>query len=540
MCGIFGICESAAYKNGHKTPFLPLCKLNIQSGLISHRGPDMRNHYRNENNGNTLFHERLAINDLGCFHPIEGSGPDRQVVHNGEIYNHHALKETHFPHTTFRTSCDTEILIRLFDLFKGSEFCNLLDGTFALAICYDNIFFVARDPIGVKALYYGYDECGRFMCASEMKVINGLCKTVSTFPPGHYYTPETGLIRYYEPMWMEPDLKFNEVNYKLLNESLQQATIKRLMSDAPLGMLLSGGLDSSLICAIAVRELKRQGKPLKTYAVGLPGSPDLAAARKVADFLGTDHTEVSFTVEEGICALVKLIYHLESYDVTTVRAATPMYFLSRKIRNDGIKVVLSGEGSDEIFGGYLYFHNAPNDEDFHTETVRRVRLLSTADLLRADKSCMANSVEVRVPFLDKSFLETAMAILPADRRPTSEKIEKYVLRKAFDTPEDPYMPEEVLWRQKEQFSDGVGYSWIDSLVKYCTQLVSDYEMSMASKLYPHNTPKTKEAFYIRSVFHNFYPSDSAAKTVSPWIPKWQLSEDPSGRASKVHLQAKEA
>ncbi|CAD5215876.1 unnamed protein product [Bursaphelenchus okinawaensis] len=536
MCGIFGICESAAPRNGHPVPWVPLYKANIQSGLLGHRGPDMRNHYRNEKNGNTIFHERLAINDLGCFQPIEGSAPNRQVVHNGEIYNCHDMQSEYLADVHFNTTCDSEVLIRLFDLFKGAEFCNLLDGTFALAIVYDDLFFAARDPIGVKALYYGSDECGRFMCSSELKVLNGFCQKISAFPPGHYYTPETGMKRYYEPLWQNPSLEFKETDYQQIRTVLRTATTKRLMSDAPLGMLLSGGLDSSLICSLAVKELRKQGRPLKTYAVGLPGSPDLAAARKVADFLGTDHTEVFFTVEEGICALVKLVYHLESYDVTTVRAATPMFFLSKKIREDKIKVVLSGEGSDEILGGYLYFHNAPNDEEFHKETVRRVNLLSTADLLRADKSCMANSVEVRVPFLDKAFLELAMALKPSERRPTPERIEKYVLRKAFDVDGDQYMPSDVLWRQKEQFSDGVGYSWIDSLVKYCNETVSDDDLSSAAAQFPYNTPKTKEAFYIRAIFHKFYPSEAAAKTVLPWVPKWQLSEDPSGRASEVHLQ----
>ncbi|VDM52535.1 unnamed protein product [Angiostrongylus costaricensis] len=310
------------------------------------------------------------------------------------------------------------------------------------------------------------------------------------------------------------------------------------MSDAPLGILLSGGLDSSLVSSIAAREMKRHGLVVHSFSIGVDhNSPDIVAARKVAKHIGTVHHEFYFSVQEGLKNLRNLIWHLETYDVTSIRASTPMYFLSEKIRQMGIKVVLSGEGADEIFGGYLYFHNAPSDEEFQKETIDRVVHLYTADCLRADKSTMAHSVEVRVPFLDKEFLNVAMLTAPQYKRPqlaNGRNIEKYMLRKAFD--EDTYLPQEILWRQKEQFSDGVGYSWIDQLMEFCAEQVLDEEFSKAEQLFPHNTPHSKEAFYMRSLFHDMFPSENAAKTVRKWIPKWQANQDPSGRVSHVHEQ----
>jgi asparagine synthase (glutamine-hydrolysing) len=339
------------------------------------------------------------------------------------------------------------------------------------------------------------------------------------------------------PKWFDEKVATKKLDLAQIRESLVRATQKRLMTDVPLGVLLSGGLDSSLTSAIAMRELKKQGRELHSFSIGLNSdSPDLKAARKVADFIGTQHHELYFSVKEGIEILKKLIWHLETYDVTSIRASTPMYFLSKKITQTGIRVVLSGEGADEIFGGYLYFKNAPNLDEFQKETIRRVRLLSTSDCLRADKSTMAHGLEARVPFLDREFLEVAMLTVPQEKQAASYRgIEKYILRKAFDTKEKPYLPDEILWRQKEQFSDGVGYGWIDELIAYCETQVSDIELEKASIKYPHNTPTTKEAYFYRELFHEHFPQETAAKTVLKWVPRWQENEDPSGRANATHV-----
>ena len=320
---------------------------------------------------------------------------------------------------------------------------------------------------------------------------------------------------------------------------MTQAVEKRLMCDVPFGVLLSGGLDSSLIASITSRLLEGSGQELHSFSIGLDASaPDLIAAKKVADFIGTTHHEIHFTVEQGIEILDKLIWHLETYDVTSIRASTPMYFLSKAITEKGIKMVLSGEGADEIFGGYLYFRNAPSVLDFQKETIERVQKLFTADLLRADKSTMAHGLEARVPFLDKAFLDLAIKIRPEEKMPkTYDGIEKYILRKAFDTPERPFLPEAILWRQKEQFSDGVGYNWIDTLIEYCSSQVTDEEFEKAKLFFPYNTPVTKEAFYYRRIFHKHFPQESAAQTVRKWIPKWQENQDPSGRANAAHVKA---
>jgi len=531
MCGILAVI-------GKKDKAL----VQRLSSRMQHRGPDERD-IQVMNTG-ILSHERLSIIDLHTGkQPIAGTR-NTSLVHNGEIYNHIKLeKEVLGAKYPKRTTSDSEVIIHLYEEF-GTDFCNRLDGMFAFVILDDDrkTFMAGRDPIGIKPLYYGKDAEGDLWFASEMKAIADICPAFEAFPPGHYYTPETGLVKYNQPLWeTEPAIS---QDLSGLRESLEAAVEKRLMSDVPFGVLLSGGLDSSLIASIVQRKLKPSGQELHSFSIGLsPEVPDLQAAARVADFLGTTHHQVLFSVEEGIAILDKLIWHLESYDVTTIRASTPMYFLSKYIFSKGIKMVLSGEGADEIFGGYLYFYNAPDDAAFQEETKRRVRLLHTADVLRADKSTMANGIEAREPMLDKDFLDKVIRLHPRLKRPfragqgQEARIEKYILRKAFDDKAQPYLPESILWRQKEQFSDGVGYSWIDGLVAHCEAAVSDKEFARASELYPHNTPETKEAFYIRSIFHKHFPQEASAKTVSKWIPKWQKNTDPSGRANEVHEAA---
>ncbi|MFZ0489322.1 MAG: asparagine synthase B, partial [Salegentibacter sp.] len=436
----------------------------------------------------------------------------------------------------FRTTGDSEVIVHMYEEY-GYDFVDKLDGVFAFVVVDGKDFIAARDPIGVKPLYYGTDEEGAVWFASEMKALADQCTEFAAFPPGHYYTPETGFVEYYTPDWFDYKRATKELDLTKLREDLIAATKKRLMADVPLGVLLSGGLDSSLTSSIAARLMAESGQKLHSFSIGLDETaPDLIAARKVADFLGTEHTELYFTVEEGIEIIKQLVWHLETYDVTSIRASTPMYFLSKGIVDKGIKVVLSGEGADEIFGGYLYFKNAPTPDDFQKETIRRVQRLATADCLRADKSTMAHGLEARVPFLDKAFLKTAIETVAEAKMPaTYDGVEKYILRKAFDTPEQPFLPEEVLWRQKEQFSDGVGYSWIDTLIVHASERVSDVEMETAALKYPHNTPTTKEAYFYREIFHSHYPQDCAAKTVKKWIPKWQADLDPSGRANTSHV-----
>jgi asparagine synthase (glutamine-hydrolysing) len=507
------------------------------SKRMSHRGPDESDIHITEN-GHFLAHERLSIVDLHTGkQPIQGTST-AWMIHNGEIYNHQELRDTILRNHTFRTTSDSEVIVHLYEEF-GYDFCNLLDGMFAFVVIDGDDYIAARDPLGVKPLYYGIDERGRKYFASEMKAIADQCVTFSTFPPGHIYTEKTGFVKYYQPEWEDASKAIEPVDYKAIRKSLTQAVEKRLMADVPFGVLLSGGLDSSLTSSIACRLLEGTGQKIHSFSIGLDAnSPDTKAARKVAEFIGTEHHEIHFTIEQGIEILEKLIWHLETYDVTSIRASTPMYFLSKAIREQGIKMVLSGEGADEVFGGYLYFRNASSAAEFQQETIDRVQKLFTADLLRADKSTMAHGLEARVPFLDKAFLELAIKIQPEEKQPkTYNGIEKYILRKAFDTPEKPYLPEEVLWRQKEQFSDGVGYNWIDTLIEYCTSQVTDTDFETAGKLFPYNTPTTKEAFFYRRIFHKFYPQVSAAETVRKWIPKWQENQDPSGRANAAHVKA---
>ncbi|SNB26857.1 Asparagine synthetase [Flavobacterium psychrophilum] len=527
MCGILAIIGKGKDQELVKT----------SSKRMSHRGPD-ESDLQVTKNGHILSHERLSIIDLHSGRqPIQGSS-SAWMIHNGEIYNHQELRDGVLKHHTFRTKSDSEVIVHLYEEF-GYDFLNVLDGDFAFVVINGDDYIAGRDPMGVKPLYYGLDERGRMYFASEMKPIADQCKTFFTFPPGHYYTPKTGFVKYYKPEYCDYKKATNTLDLKLIRDTLTEATRKRLMSDVPIGVLLSGGLDSSLTSSIASRLLKEKGKTLHSFSIGLDeNAPDAKAARKVAEFLGTKHHEVHFTIEQGIEILDKLIWHLETYDVTSVRASTPMYFLSKAITDMGIKVVLSGEGADEIFGGYLYFRNAPTTEDFQKETIERVQKLFTADLLRADKSTMAHGLEARVPFLDKAFLDVAVLIKPEEKQPkTYGGKEKYILRKAFDTPDNPYLPDEVLWRQKEQFSDGVGYNWIDQLIEYCASKVTDKQLELAKELYSYNTPTTKEAYYYRTIFHKYYPQQSAAETVRKWIPKWQENQDPSGRANAAHVQA---
>ncbi len=526
MCGIFGIIGNREEKEAQTL-----------SKRMSHRGPDERGLHISQN-GSILLHERLSIIDLSTGkQPIKGSN-NAYVIHNGEIYNHQELR-SELSHHTFNTNSDSEIIVHLYEEY-GTDFLNKLDGVFVFVILEGDFFMAARDPIGVKPLYYGTDKNGNMYFASEMKVITDQCDDFKAFPPGHYYTEKEGFVKYYKPEWEDHSKATKKVDLKEIRESLTAATKKRLMSDVPLGVLLSGGLDSSIISSITKRALTEMGiDELHSFSIGTgANAPDLLAAKKVAKHIGTKHHEIYFSVEQGIEAIEKIIWHLETYDVTTIRASTPMYFLSKAITDMGIKVVLSGEGADEIFGGYLYFYNAPSNAEFQKETVSRVQRLSTADCLRADKSTMAHGLEARVPFLDKEFIDVTMKIDPQDKKPNkhTDRPEKYILRKAFDDKENPYIPESVLWRQKEQFSDGVGYSWIDGLTNYCNSVVSDNEFSRASELYKHNTPTTKEAFLFRKIFEKHYPQKSAIESVVKWIPKWQFNIDPSGRACDVHLE----
>ncbi|CAI4221587.1 unnamed protein product [Auanema sp. JU1783] len=536
MCGIFAVCQQTC---STKERF-SLEKAQMLSKIQSHRGPDMSGFYQDEKTGDILCHERLAIMDLGIAQPLAGTYPSNQVIHNGEIYNFKELKSTELSGMPFRTNCDSEVIVFLYEKYRSGKAFNKLDGVFATAVCCDGEFIVARDPIGVKPLYYGVDQDGRYMFSNEMKCIEKECgsKQLAIFPPGHYWTPKEGFVRYYEPEWFDYQLCTREPSLQLLHDTFVEAVHKRLMSDAPIGTLLSGGLDSSLVSSIAAREMKKRGTNIHSFSIGLDeNSPDCVAARQVAEHIGTEHYEFFFDIEDGIKNIKNLIWHLESYDITTIRASTPMFFLSQKIHEQGIKVVLSGEGADEIFGGYLYFHNAPSDEEFQKETIDRVTHLHTADCLRADKSTMAHALEVRVPFLDKAFLQAAIMTKPEAKRPKpfqGRDVEKYLLRKAFELDQDPYLPQSILWRQKEQFSDGVGYNWIDTLMAFCASKVSDEQFAKAAEKYPHNTPASKEAFYMRETFHEHFPSDSAAQTVRRWIPKWQNNQDPSGRASTVH------
>jgi asparagine synthase (glutamine-hydrolysing) len=529
------------------------------SKRIRHRGPDWSGVFSDEKA--IMAHERLSIVD-----PESGKQPlyskDGKLVLavNGEIYNHQEIRKQFEGKYEFLTKSDCEVILALYRE-KGPNFLEDLNGIFAFAL-YDiekDIYMIGRDHIGIIPLYQGWDKEGTYFVASELKALEGYCTKIEEFLPGqYYYSPDKKPTQWYSRDWQSYDaVKDNVSDIKVLRDALEAAVERQLMADVPYGVLLSGGLDSSIISAIAKKYANKRIESgnteeawwpqLHSFAVGLVGSPDLIAARKVADHIGTIHHEIHFTVQEGLDAVRDVIYHVETYDVTTIRASTPMYLLSRFIKSMGVKMVLSGEGADEIFGGYLYFHKAPNAEEFHKETVRKLDKLHLYDCLRANKSLASWGVEGRVPFLDKEFMDVAMRLNPTDKMAGSNgKMEKWILRKAFED----YLPESVTWRQKEQFSDGVGYNWIDSLRALTTESVSDEQMAKVAETFPINPPMNKEEYYYRTIFTDFFPSKSASMCV-PSVPsvacsteialEWDAAfknmNDPSGRSIKsVHEQ----
>ena len=553
MCGIVGIFNISSEPEQLRSQALTM------SRRIRHRGPDWSGIYV----GKTaiLAHERLSIVD-----PASGGqplkSPDGKIILsvNGEIYNHRAIRNGICKDYPFQTGSDCEVILALYQK-KGIDFLEDLNGIFAFAL-YDeenDRFLIARDSIGVIPLYMGSDDEGRIYVASELKALEGFCSEYKPFLPGHYYDSRSGRMeRWYKRDWEQYDnVKDNGADIAELREALCQAVQRQLMSDVPYGVLLSGGLDSSIVSVVAKRYAARRVETdntreawwpqLHSFAVGLKGAPDLEAARKVADYIGTVHHEINFTIQEGLDALRDVIYYIETYDVTTVRASTPMYLLARVIKSMGIKMVLSGEGADEIFGGYLYFHKAPNAQAFHEECVRKISKLYLYDCLRANKSLSAWGVEGRVPFLDKEFMDVAMRLNPEAKMAKDGKMEKWVLRKAFEE----MLPESVAWRQKEQFSDGVGYSWIDVLKQITSERVSDEEMAHAAERFPINPPMNKEEYYYRSIFEEHFPSASAARSVPSersvacstataleWDESFKKLNDPSGRAVKnVHIKS---
>ena len=552
MCGIFGILDIKTDVSELRTQALDLSK------LLRHRGPDWSGIWNNDNT--ILCHERLAIVDVDTGAQPLVSQNDKQILAvNGEIYNHKQLAANLDEPYPFKTRSDCEVILPLFQQ-KGIDFIDELEGMFAF-ILYDeeqDAYLIARDHIGIIPLYTGYDEHGNFYVSSEMKALAGVCKTISEFPPGHYLWSKEGKItKYYKRDWMEYDnVKDNTSNLEELRVAFEKAVKSHMMSDVPYAVLLSGGLDSSLVSAVAAQYVAKRVEDedktdawwprLHSFAVGLEGAPDLKAAKKVAGMIGTVHHEIHFTIQEGLDAIRDVIYHLETYDTTTIRAATPMYLMTRKIKAMGIKMVLSGEGSDEIFGGYLYFHKAPNAKEFHEETVRKLDRLHMFDCARANKATSAWGVEARVPFLDKNFIDVAMRLNPQDKMCLDGKMEKWILRKAFDNGET--LPAEVLWRQKEQFGDGVGYSWIDSIRDFVENEVTDQQLATAEFRFPVNTPDTKEGYYYRTIFESYFPQESAARCVPggksiacstaealEWDESFKNNADPSGRSMKgVH------
>lgn len=550
MCGIVGVFDLKCKSADLRPQVLDMAK------RIRHRGPDWSGIFCDDKA--ILAHERLSIVD-----PESGRQPlyskDRNLVLavNGEIYNHLNIRNQYANKYEFQTNSDCEVILALYQE-KGPDFLEDLNGIFAFAL-YDrekDLYLIGRDHMGIIPLYQGWDQYGNYYVASELKALEGYCNKIQEFLPGHYlYSKDGEMKRWYTRDWMEYDaVKDNETDIALLRKALEDAVHRQLMSDVPYGVLLSGGLDSSIISAVAKKYAAKRIESddtkdawwpqLHSFAVGLVGSPDLIAAKKVAEHIGTIHHEIHFTVQEGLDAVRDVIYHLETYDVTTVRASTPMFLLARVIKSMGVKMVLSGEGSDELFGGYLYFHKAPDAKALHDETVRKLSKLHLYDCLRANKALCAWGVEGRVPFLDKEFMDVAMRINPKDKMSGDERMEKWVLRKAFED----YLPESVAWRQKEQFSDGVGYSWIDSLKELTATEITDEQLENAKFRFPLNTPMTKEEYYYRSIFAEHFPSDQAAACV-PSVPSvacstpeaiaWDKSFkdmlDPSGRAVKsVH------
>ncbi|NRD74242.1 asparagine synthase B [Shewanella sp. VB17] len=556
MCSIFAILDI-------QSDSTPLRQVALEmSKLMRHRGPDWSGIYSCDNA--ILAHERLAIVDIehGA-QPLLSQDQNIILAVNGEIYNHKELKAELGDKYTYQTHSDCEVILALYQEY-GTEFLDKLNGIFAFVL-YDkekDFYLVARDHMGIIPLYTGRDTEGNFYIASEMKALMPVCKTVELFKPGHYLTStdnETdGYVHYYQRDWKAFDaVKDNPASADEVKEALEAAVKRQLMSDVPYGVLLSGGLDSSVISAITQTYANRRIEDndessawwpqLHSFAVGLDGAPDLIAAKKVADAIGTIHHEITFTFQDGIDAIKDVIYHLETYDVTSIRAATPMYLMARKIKAMGIKMVLSGEGADELFGGYLYFHKAPNAQAFHEELVRKLDKLHLFDCLRANKAMAAWGLEARVPFLDKEFIDVAMRINPEAKMSKDGKIEKHILRQAFEHK----LPKEVAWRQKEQFSDGVGYSWIDGLKELAEEKVDDLKLANAKFKFPYNTPETKEGYYYRCFFEELFPLPSAAETVPggksvacstpealAWDESLQGIIDPSGRAvQSVHDSA---
>ncbi|MBU79694.1 MAG: asparagine synthase B [Flavobacteriales bacterium] len=552
MCGIVCAFDLKSTSSELRPQILEMSK------KIRHRGPDWSGVYSDKNS--IIAHERLAIVD-----PTSGQQPllsdDGSLILavNGEIYNHEELRHDYVSDYKFKTKSDCEVIIPLFKEM-GPDFINHLNGIFAFAL-YDNKtsdYFIARDHMGIIPLYMGWDKDGTFYVASELKSLEGICGKIELFPPGYYLTSsDKEPVKWYDREWSEyENIKNNQTSIEDLHDALSDAVHRQLMSDVPYGVLLSGGLDSSITSALAKKfsskriesnDKKSAWWPqLHSFSVGLEGSPDLKAAKLVADHIGTIHHEVKFTIQEGLDAIREVIYHLETYDVTTIRASTPMFLMARAIKSLGIKMVLSGEGADELFGGYLYFHKAPSARDFHEETVRKLNKLHQYDCLRANKSLAAWGIEGRVPFLDKEFIDVAMRLNPKDKMITPERMEKWVLRKAFES----YLPESIVWRQKEQFSDGVGYSWIDTLKKTVEENISDNMIENAHFRFPTQTPQNKEEFYYREIFEDHFPSDGAALSVPSvpsvacstpialeWDETFKNQNDPSGRAvKKIHDQ----
>ncbi|KAG4920133.1 hypothetical protein JHK82_049088 [Glycine max] len=541
MCGILAVLGCVDNSQTKRARIIEL------SRRLRHRGPDWSGIHCYEDC--YLAHQRLAIVD-----PTSGDQPlyneDKTVIVtvNGEIYNHKQLRQKLSSHQ-FRTGSDCEVIAHLYEE-HGEEFVNMLDGMFAFILLdtRDKSFIAARDAIGITPLYLGWGHDGSTWFASEMKALSDDCERFISFPPGHIYSSKQGgLRRWYNPPWFSEDIPSTPYDPTLLRETFERAVVKRMMTDVPFGVLLSGGLDSSLVAAVVNRYLaeSESARQWGSHST-IQGSPDLKAAKEVADYLGTRHHELYFTVQEGIDALEEVIYHIETYDVTTIRASTAMFLMSRKIKALGVKMVLSGEGSDEIFGGYLYFHKAPNKKEFHEETCRKIKALHLYDCLRANKSTAAWGVEARVPFLDKEFINVAMSIDPEWKmiRPDLGRIEKWVLRNAFDDDKNPYLPKHILYRQKEQFSDGVGYSWIDGLKDHANKQVTDATMMAANFIYPENTPTTKEGYLYRTIFEKFFPKNAAKATVPggpsvacstakavEWDAAWSKNLDPSGRAA---------
>lgn len=553
MCGI--VC-TFNLKKPEEQLRPQLLKMSVK---LRHRGPDCSGIFSCDKA--ILTHERLSIVD-----PASGKQPlvskDGQLILavNGEIYNHRDIRKKYEHAYEFLTQSDCEVILALYR-DKGPDFLEELNGIFAFAL-YDrekDLFLIGRDHIGIIPLYQGWDRDGAYYVASELKALEGFCNKIEEFLPGHYYySPDGRPTQWYSRDWMEYDrVKENVSDVEELRKAMEDAVQRQLMSDVPYGVLLSGGLDSSIISAVAKKFAAKRVETdnredawwpqLHSFAIGLEGSPDLVAARKVAKHIGSIHHEIEYTVQEGLDAIRDVIYHIETYDVTTVRASTPMYLIARYIKSMGVKMVLSGEGADEIFGGYLYFHKAPDAEEFHKETVRKLSKLHQYDCLRANKSLAAWGVEGRVPFLDKEFLDVAMRLNPKDKMSGNGKIEKYILRKAFED----YLPAEVAWRQKEQFSDGVGYSWIDTLKEISNQQVTDEQMANVHHRFPINPPLTKEEYVYRTIYSDLFPSDSAASCVPSvpsvacstpvalaWDEAFRKNADPSGRAvGTVHEHA---